>query len=269
MPALSPDSQMPRQFSSTFLHPPNVSEVPTRRYKAGARVNWKANTNSFPTGPLGLLNHSTLTFKCTLYNWVGISCLLHSSTFNASPCLVKKSPNLGAGTEDSENQLQAMLSQLTCPHPWFHPQPIYSLPLGWGIVVRSALVINQPKTLTESNSYSFLPVHQLELDFIQTGYSLDWVCSYRLGSDLLYSLWDPGWRGRSPVVAWKSESNRVCTTSHLRLCLLSKVWPKQVTWPSPKSKSKRTHFSYQSDEISHMVKSYVLGWGWIFVNNDI
>lgn len=67
---------------------------------AEARVNWKADAKSFPTGPLGPLNYSLFTFRLALYNWVGISRLLHSRIFNASHCLLQQHPIFSAGIED-------------------------------------------------------------------------------------------------------------------------------------------------------------------------
>lgn len=126
MSTLSLDSLMPRQFSYTFLHPPNVSEVPTRMFSAGPRVNRKASTNSFPTGPLGPLNHSLLTFRRALCNWVRISCLLHSTTFNDSHCLLWNITQFCAGIEDP---LRTRWSP--CSHPHLSPLPVLSTAYLW------------------------------------------------------------------------------------------------------------------------------------------
>lgn len=112
---------MPRQFSYPFLHPPKFLKYPLECLVTGARVNWKANTNSFLTGPLGPLNHSLLTFRRALCNWVGISCLLHSMAFNASHCLLKYHPFFWAGIEDP---LRTRWSSRS--HPHLSPLPVLS-----------------------------------------------------------------------------------------------------------------------------------------------
>lgn len=124
MSTLSPDSWMPRQLSYPFLHPPKFLKYPLECLVAGARVNWKANTNSFLTGPLGPLNHSLLTFRRAL--WVGISCLLHSTAFNASHCLLKYHPLFCAGIE---GPLRTRWSPRS--HPHLSPLPVLSTAYLW------------------------------------------------------------------------------------------------------------------------------------------
>lgn len=151
MSTLSPDSRMPRQLSYPFLHPPKFLKYPLECLVAGARVNWKANTNSFLTGPLGPLNHSLLTFRRAL--WVGISCLLHSTAFNASHCLLKYHPFSVLALKALWELGEVHVLTLTCPHFLFYPQPTYDLLLGWGILI--SFGENHPKALTEGNSYLF------------------------------------------------------------------------------------------------------------------
>lgn len=67
---------------------------------AGARVNWKANTKGFPAGPLGLLNHSALTFRLPSITGLGshVSFIQQRSvsppTYSISQLLVLAPKNL-------------------------------------------------------------------------------------------------------------------------------------------------------------------------------
>lgn len=95
---------------------------------AGARVNWKANANGFPAGPLGLLNHSALTFRLPSITGLGS----HVSFIQCLPLPTEKSPNCWC-LRRRIWELAEVLPHLSSPR--FHPQPIYCLPLGWYILV--------------------------------------------------------------------------------------------------------------------------------------
>lgn len=95
---------------------------------AGARVNWEANANSFPTGPLGLLNHSALAFRLPSMTGLGshVSFIQQHSvsppTYSISQLLVLAPKNLRTSG--------SLCSSFTCPHP----DSIHSLVTVWSLV---------------------------------------------------------------------------------------------------------------------------------------